>query len=289
MAYRRFLPIVCWGLGLLPATLNAADLPARKPPPQPSFLSPNGFSTWDGLYVGANLGGGFSQTDGIIQSTRVQNGVATPLTAVSQLPAPGMSGVIGGGQVGYNLRLTPHIVAGLETDFDGSSIAGQSFQVRPPAIFPATAFSLRAHDTRHVDWFGTVRGKLGYVPLAWPNLMVYVTGGFAYGQVNTYQDFMNSNGTLGIRGASKVNTGWTVGTGVEYAFLPNWSAKVEYSFVDLGKPGAQNIPEVTVGNANQLAAFKHFMTTRTQLHTFRLGVNYHFNLFSPAPPLLARF
>lgn len=93
--------------------------------------------------------------------------------------------VLGGGQIGYNYQLSPLFVAGLETDFQGAS-------------------------SRNLDWFGTVRGLLGITPLS-PNLLVYGTGGFTYGEVRDRWNTVNN-----------VGTGWTAGGGVAWAFHPNW-------------------------------------------------------------------
>jgi len=110
--------------------------------------------------------------------------------------------VLGGGQIGYNLQLSPLFVAGLETDFQGAS-------------------------SHNLDWFGTVRARLGITPFS-PNLLIYGTGGFAYGEIRN--GWNNGNGWNTV---NNVGTGWTAGGGVEWAFLPNWSAKAEYLYTDL--------------------------------------------------------
>jgi outer membrane immunogenic protein len=74
------------------------------------------------------------------------------------------------------------------------------------------------------DWLGTARARLGYA--GWNNLLPYVTGGAAFG---------NIKGTVGGASVTKTNIGWTAGAGLEYAFLGAWSAKVEYLYADLGK------------------------------------------------------
>jgi outer membrane immunogenic protein len=92
-----------------------------------------------------------------------------------------------------------------------------------------------------MNFLGTVRGRLGY--LAMPNLLVYGTGGLAYGNVTysvdlaqygyssagatTQAAFANANN-------SAVQVGWTAGGGAEWMFMQNWSAKVEYLYYDLG-------------------------------------------------------
>jgi outer membrane immunogenic protein len=98
-------------------------------------------------------------------------------------------------------------------------------------------------------WFGTVRGRVGY---AVNNLLVYGTAGVAFGELK--------GETFGLLSENHTNIGWTAGAGVEAGFAANWSAKVEYLFVDL----ASNTYALT-GTSNGLSA-----------SLFRLGVNYHF-------------
>lgn len=209
---------------------QAADLPSRKgapvyvpPPPAPMF-------TWTGLYAGLNLGGGWKGSKG---------------------------SVLGGGQVGYNLQLSNLFVAGLETDFQGTS-------------------------SRNLNWFGTVRGRLGITPFS-PNLLIYGTGGFAYGEGSGGSNngwnnawLLNGGNNNGLPpvwngggGSNSVKTGWTAGGGAEWAFRPNWSVKVEYLHTDLSGGG----------DNGWWGARQH----HNQSNLVRAGVNYHFNVAAPAP------
>ena len=88
-----------------------------------------------------------------------------------------------------------------------------------------------------VDWLGTVRGRMGF--LATPAMLIYGTGGLAYGSVSS--DFVMTqshavSNTFGSLAASLSDTraGWTVGAGFEWLFAPNWTARVEYLYYDLG-------------------------------------------------------
>jgi outer membrane immunogenic protein len=133
------------------------------------------------------------------------------------------TGGFGGGQIGYNIQRGP-VVLGLEADIDGSgitdSVGGQKSSL---------------------DWFGTVRGKAGY---ALDRALVYVSGGYAYGQVTN-------------NGVSQFQDGWAITEGVEYKLTSVWSARLEGEFADLnGKPLG--------GGAG----------SHTQFSTIRAGVNY---------------
>ena len=149
------------------------------------------------------------------------------------------------------------------------------------------------------DWYGTVRGRAGW--LATPNLLLFGTGGFAYGRVNDSANWVLNEGTGGISffnitppfgvvctvgvpcfagGSSSIRTGWTAGGGAEYLLDQHWSAKIEYQFVDLGSetvritglvpcpPGVCGLPTPPLSNFN--AFF------RDRFNVVRLGLNYRF-------------
>ncbi|MCX7900164.1 MAG: porin family protein, partial [Methylocystis sp.] len=136
---------------------HAADLPSQKGPP-PAYVPPPPVMSWNGFYVGVNVGGGFQDAT----SSNVLWG-----------SGGGAAGIVGGGQIGYNWQVTPMFVLGAEADFQGSSIgnnAGNNWNW------------WGGPDTARINWFGTVRGRLG-VTLFSPNVLVYGSGGFAYGEV----------------------------------------------------------------------------------------------------------
>jgi outer membrane immunogenic protein len=119
------------------------------------------------------------------------------------------SGGLFGGQIGYNWQFG-QTVLGLETDIQWSGIKGNG----------NCAFGCETKN----NWFGTARGRLGYAYDRW---LPYVTGGLAYGEIQ-------ANPSFGFASSNTTNAGWTVGAGVEYAFAQNWTAKVEYLYMDLG-------------------------------------------------------
>ena len=141
------------------------------------------------------------------------------------------TGFAGGGEAGYNWQ-SGQFVFGGEADIQLSGATD---------TFAPWKFSN--------PWFGTVRGRAGY---AVSNLLIYGTAGLAFGELQAE--------TFGLVTETHTSAGWTAGAGVEAAFAANWSAKVEYLFVDL----ASNNYAVT-GTSNGLSA-----------SLFRMGVNYHF-------------
>jgi outer membrane immunogenic protein len=135
---------------------------------------------------------------------------------------------------------------------------------------------------------GTVRGRLGYV---WGdgNVMSYVTGGLAYGDVkihgtNTLNTSIGAVPSLSINQTfdhSHVNTGWVVGTGTEGKLLiPGWTYKIEGLYMDLGHLDARGvISSVSTGpgvigtaTGGQITSHTHFTDT-----IIRVGLNYQFH------------
>jgi outer membrane immunogenic protein len=156
---------------------------------------------WAGFYAGVNAGSGWND--------RVQ---FEQITATGSEFGLNAKGGFGGGQVGYNWQGVwhPHLVLGVEADIQGSDISD-------------TINAGHIVFKNSLDWFGTVRGRLGY---AFGPSLVYGTGGFAYGGIRNEFTPFKFNDTA---------TGYTVGGGLEYKFSPAWSAKVEYQFINLGR------------------------------------------------------
>jgi outer membrane immunogenic protein len=117
-----------------------------------------------------------------------------------------------------------------------------------------------------IDWFGTLRGRLGYSFDR--RILVYATGGLAYGHVS----LSGTSSTAFLAATTPfsnavVNTGWTVGGGVEgFAWSPRWTWKVEYLYLDLGKLNSA----VTAGLTTTRA------TTAFTDNVVRAGLNFHF-------------
>ena len=139
-------------------------------------------------------------------------------------------GVFGGAQAGYNWQ-NGQFVFGIEGDIQASAADD---------TFAPWKFSN--------PWFGTVRGRLGY---AFNNVLVYGTGGLAFGELRAE--------TFGLS-ESHTNAGWTLGVGAEFGIYQNWTAKVEYLYVDLS---SSNFSITGAPNSYQFGLV-------------RAGVNYHF-------------
>ncbi len=184
------------GLAALAAGAEAADFGALPPPRGAPVLVP--FFTWNGFYAGFNAGYGFGHSRWTSTA-----GVTTGNFNIG--------GALVGGTAGYNLQLGG-FVFGIEADIGWSNIKG------------STATSCAGTCATSNNWLGTARGRIGY---AFDRFLPYVSGGAAFG------DIKGSTTPGGSFSAAAV--GWSAGGGLEYAFLNNWSAKVEYLHIDLGK------------------------------------------------------
>jgi len=251
---------------------SAADLPMQG---YSKAIAPAIYN-WTGFYVGANLGYSWGRADSTITSTPAGT------TNTSSLD---LNGAVGGGQIGFNWQTSAY-VWGLEADFQGTDQRNSLFNIDRnfADVNAATGTAVPgqaivSNFDQKLTWFGTVRGRIGFLPD--PRLMVYATGGFAYGRVESSVTTIDPDGdAVGAKWAED-RFGWVVGDGVETAIYDNWSLKFEYLHVDLGRggsattsplaglAGSPNIPAGTiVGN---LA-----MNTRLTDEIVRLGVNYRF-------------
>jgi outer membrane immunogenic protein len=131
-------------------------------------------------------------------------------------------------------------VFGLEGDIDWTDISGST-----------NCFGLTCRTEN--SWLGTVRGRVGY---AWDRFMPYFTGGAAFGDIKaTVPAFVSSSST---------NVGWTIGGGVEGAIAGNWTAKLEYLYVDLGDTTCSALACGVATNID------------LRMSILRAGVNYRF-------------
>ena len=221
---------------------SAADLPRRTQPAAAPVYAPPIF-TWTGFYAGLNAGANINDNRYAWRPFFNSNGQS------------GL-GFTGGAQIGYNWQMGA-LVLGLETDInyrgasrsDGAGFGGSNASS---------------------GYFGTVRGRLGY---AFDRLLIYGTGGLAYGDANFPTSVVGVD-AFGVPrafyGSNNAGTrlGWTLGAGAEYALSQNWSIKAEYLYVDLGRSN--------VGYVDALSGVPVVATARNRDHVVRMGVNYRF-------------
>jgi outer membrane immunogenic protein len=199
---------------------SAADMPMKAPAPM--YQAP--IWNWTGFYLGANAGYGIGRN----QTTQTANGAALALglgnlALTEDTMAP--QGFVGGGQIGYNWQWTPNWLLGVEVDFQGTSQKDSSCSLE------CGIASLNA--SQKMPWFGTARARLGYVN---GDNLWYVTGGGAWAKIDSDYSLSATGIGLGSDSASFSETkgGFAVGAGVENHLGGNWTAKLEYLYMDLG-------------------------------------------------------
>lgn len=218
--------------------------------------------SWTGFYVGVRAGGGFSSnTD---TEFRPLPGEASFGMVDRDLDLD-LDGFVGGGELGYNFQIGRWFVLGVEADFSGTTLDDSAeVNLIEPGGFIFPDGYLRAG--QEVNWFGTARGRVGFVPLC--RLLVYATGGLAYGSVDYFAETERlSNYRSDF---NETNIGWTGGGGLEYALTHHLSLKVEYLYVDLDNESRTANP-VPVN-----APFQVHNRWETQFHTVTGGLNFKF-------------
>jgi len=253
----------------------------------PAYAGETSVHNWTGVYIGANIGGGWA-SNGVDYAPNDPQ--ASNLFFAGGKPPPAsfdLSGVLGGVQLGYNHRVGSAWLIGVEADFEGSGVSGSGSTSGVFAPYYTAPFN--APVQQRLDWFGTLRARLGYLPTN--NLLVYGTTGFAYGRVvqrgswDTNTPFAFGGGAYDVNcfgvspscfagSSSKVATGWTAGAGLEYAVLRDWTLRAEYLHVSLaGGSTTETVLGDTTGAlpSSFNAAFGH-----VSLNTARIGLSYQF-------------
>ena len=267
-------------LGLTAAAV-AADLPSRRAAPAPYVAVP--VFTWTGFYVGVNAGYGFSNNDrnGLGVYDVVAGGTTPQLPVGTRLTngdtTGSNDGFVGGGQIGYNYQIGQFVI-GIEADAQfadlNNSRPGSVVAATTPAGAPLAGFvGAQNANFGGIDWFGTVRGRLGY---AMDRFMIYGTGGFAFGGADQ-KGFTDGYGTY--RGTNNdTRTGYAAGGGIEYAFTPNFTGKIEGLYVNLernrnngfvGTYGGTPVYTTGFGRSNNDSDFA----------VIRAGLNYKFTSY----------
>src|SRR5882757_5342913 len=276
---------------------SAADM-AYKAAPIP--MGPAVFS-WTGFYIGANVGGAWTGNNGgsdfaplfppfIVLPPAVAIPTVIPGQLASLVGDGRRSGVIGGGQIGYNWQVN-QFVLGVEADAVGTGLKGSSATASRTIgapIFAVPVTQTVTVDFGHVEWMASFRGRAGF---AVNQALFYVTGGGAVAEFGGSRTTLVNGPGISIpaagtyvanNGGSTTRWGWTVGGGIEWAFNQNWSVAGEYRYTDFGNRGT------TFDIPSGLAAAPIFFTGTSasrltvEQATFRL--NYRFG-----GPVVARY
>ncbi len=234
---------------LLGTPALAADMPLKAPPAPPAPVW-----SWTGFYIGGQVGEAWGRSDETYDL--VAN---TPAFLGTQ--NYDISGPLAGGVIGANYQFNS-IVIGLEGEFNWSRINGTSsvIDIGPPNLGDTFYTDVRSYQA--------LKGRLGFA--AWDRALLYIDGGAAWGQVVHQYNAALNGGAANSFSATNDETGWTIGGGLEYAFLPNWSARIEYDYVALGT-GAIQYSAVPANRS----------TWTDDFSVVKLGLNYRFNWGGP--------
>jgi len=274
---------------LVTGAASAADLGGPAPAPvytkAPLAVPPS----WTGFYVGAQAGYGWSSDPTVTVSPN--DPLATSLNHDFPMPPVSFkgSGAFGGVTEGINWQLGRSFLIGIETDFSVANIKGTGTASSNPGLLGIIATD---RFSQKLDWFGTVRQRVGWLPT--DNLLLFGTGGFAYGRIEeqgsaAYSGTVSAispgfslncptaNATCYAGNSSRVAIGWTAGAGAEYR-LPGTSAsvKVEYLFVDLGTGDTLRLANTATPLPGTSAASFNGAFSQSEFHTVKAGLNWHF-------------
>jgi outer membrane immunogenic protein len=210
----------------------SADLPRRAPvkAPEPVVYAYN----WSGFYIGAHVGGGWSD------KCFTFNGGADG--------CHDGDGLLAGGQLGFNWQ-SGQFVFGVEFSGSWADISGNHAGLLPPN----GAFSTE------LDTILMLTGRVG---VAFDRMLLYVTGGGAW--VNEQLSYA---APAGIFSSDKSRNGWTIGAGIEYGIAPNWSIAAQYNYIDLGEKSVSFTGPGLVG-------FTESVDTTVSLATVRLNYRF---------------
>ena len=227
---RLFLPGISVTACLL-AVVSIASATDLAPPARPYYKAPPPplLFTWTGCYIGGHVGAGWD--------------TKTTWTDAFDDTSYSIAGVIGGAQGGCDYQFASQWVLGFEGAWSGADIRGSG--ALPGLAEPSTVES-------RINSIATATGRLGFVPV--DRWLLYFKGGGAWAhETHTLTDFGE---------AAVTRSGYSVGGGIEWAIATNWTATIEYDYMNFGS--------TPILFTNDQAAVD------LKLHSFRVGINYKF-------------
>jgi outer membrane immunogenic protein len=245
---------------------SAADMAVKAlPPPAPIW-------TWTGFYIGAHVGAGWGTTESTLTGITIPG--APAFAFAIPFSQDSRSGFLGGGQVGYNWQ-SGWAVLGVQGDIAATDIKGTT-----------PCFLILSCHTK-TDWLATVSGRLGAVVA--DRGLIYVKGGGAWMNSKHTVSFPNFGpgggaiNNLVIASEDSTAWGWLLGFGTEWMITRNWTAFIEYNYIEFDKKNeAFTINPLLVGGANVIVN----ADLKNKLSIAKVGVNYKFDW---GTPVVARY
>jgi outer membrane immunogenic protein len=236
------------------AAASAADMPAKVYTKAP-VLAP--IYNWTGFYVGGHVGYGWgSESWTRIAGSGGEAGIGT-------VRSFDLDGALAGGQIGFNYQVSQWVF-GVEGEMSWSGVGGglAGFNNNGPASW-----------NTDVNWIGTLTGRIGY---AFDRSLLYVKGGGAWADNDYNHPATGGQLQALLYTGSATRSGWLIGAGFEYGFAPNWSAKIEYNYIDFGTE------RITLnGTGGRWVTFD----SDQEIQTVKLGINYRFG----GGPVVAKY
>lgn len=225
----------------------AADIGVQRVAVPAAILAPA--FDWTGFYLGAHIGYGFGSTRHAALNSVAFDG-SNPGEAIRSSPR----GVLGGIHFGYNWQ-SGNWLAGVEAELGYSGVSGSRI---------GSNFQGDVYGSTRYGFTAFIGPRLGIVA---DRALFYVKGGLAVATIrNIAADLDNSNTEMDPSSTSRVTrtrAGWAIGGGVEYAFAPNWSARLEYLYSNFGSFTSSDISGGLYSHTNDV-------------HAVKLGVSYLF-------------
>ena len=234
MIKRRIIPLAFALMAVIGGVAHAADMQAARPAYKaPAYVAPLPYN-WSGFYVGGNLGYGWATA-------------SADVTGPAGLSTSASENLNGG-------------IFGLQTDIQGTS---QKASQTAACSAATCGVAVTATRDSKLPWFGTTRLRLGYASDRW---LVYATGGLAYGAHKTDVNVV-AGASTGSGSNTETKAGLAVGAGVEMGLATNWSARLEYLYLDTG----------TITTTTAVAGYGTVTEKeRVKNNVVRLGLNYRF-------------
>jgi outer membrane immunogenic protein len=296
----------------LASVAEAADLAIRKAPPPP----PPPLWSWTGFYIGAHVGAGWSHKEFKTQNEFCLGDEFDGFACENRdRGSHNAIGGLGGVQVGFNWQAGWWLF-GIEAQYSWARLKGDHADSTNLALgeLGGTAFLLINAQSRfssEIKGIGTIAGRLGIVSGPQDRTLFYVKGGAAY----VKEDFRERvNGSflavfdlddddavaipINVNGdftGSRSKWGWMFGAGVEWGLWDNWSAKIEYNYLDFGKDKSVKLAGSTCISGNDEGFVSEcFSTDRDHkidqnIQIIKFGLNYRFGWFGKAPAVMAKY
>jgi len=225
---------------------------------------------WTGFYIGAHVGAAWGTVESEIPLSQFHSD-HKELSVISEhnsglgvfpVSSHTINGFLGGVQAGYNWQVNNWLVLGVEGQFSWSDLEGST-----PCIVILKC-------TTEVKWLGSLAGRVGFT---YDRTMLYVKAGVAWADSDYLADFSIIPGVFTAT-ASDTRTGFMIGAGIEYGFLSNWSAKLEYNYMDFD---TDSLGFVINCDCHRHSDVLNVDITQ-RIHLIKFGINYRFGWAAPA-------